>query len=117
MTRTFLPICAPLLALALLGGCRDEQAEGPMKPGIYATTSNGIAHRAVFNKDGTYVDMQDNVPKPVAQGKWSRRDGKLCLHEDGAAEPLCAEEKAVGTDGSFSITANGVTQDFKMVAQ
>ena len=88
-----------------------------MKPGIYSTLSNGVEHRAIFNKDGTYVDMQDNVPKAVSQGTWSRKDGKLCLHETGAAAPLCAEEKAVGSDGSFSITANGVTQEFKALAQ
>lgn len=112
-----LPICAALLALALLAGCRDELGEGPMKPGIYSTIYEGIEHRAVFNKDGSFVDMQDNVPKPVAQGKWSRKDGKLCLAQDETAEPLCAEEKAIGSNGDFSLTANGVTQEFKALAQ
>lgn len=116
MTRIW--TAAPLLALALLAGCRDELGEGPMKPGIYAiVTADGSHNRAVFNKDGTFVDMEDNKPKPVNEGKWWRADGQLCMSSTGTAEPLCGEEKPLGDDGSFAWHPNGVTLEFKMVAQ
>lgn len=114
MQKTFLTLA--LVALAALAGCKDET--GPMEPGIYSTTTpDGVQYRAVFNKDGTYAGMEDNIPQPTSTGKWYRKDGQLCLHETGEAEALCATEVAVGTDGSFSISANGIVQEFRLVAK
>lgn len=111
-------ITAPLLAVVALAGCRDELGEGPMKPGIYSiVTADGSHNRAVFNKDGTFVDMEDNKPKPVNEGKWSRKDGKLCMLSNGTTEPLCGEEKPLGDDGSFAWQVNGATLEFKALAQ
>ncbi|MFC3570406.1 hypothetical protein [Paracoccus simplex] len=118
MTRKSLLIFAPLLALAGLAGCRDERGEGPMTPGIYSVvTVDGSQNRTIFKEDGTFVDMEDNNPKPVAEGKWWRKDGKLCVQPTDAAEPLCAEEKPLGDDGGFLLTANGVTLEFKALVQ
>ncbi len=117
MTR-YLPTVAALLVLTLLAGCRDELGEGPMTPGIYSiVTADGSHNRAVFNKDGSFVDMEDNKPKPVDQGKWWREDGKLCMASTGTADPVCGAEKPLGDDGSFAWQANGVTLEFRMVAQ
>lgn len=105
-----------LLSTALLAGCGNEQGDGPMKPGIYAYEApDGSAHRMIFSEDGTYSDMADNVPKPVEQGKWLRRDGQLCLESGNTGTSLCLEEKA-GEDGGFSLTGNGVTTHFKLEA-
>lgn len=116
MRMKLLTALAPILALALLAGCRDEQGEGPMKPGIYSViTADGSHNRAVFKKDGTFVDMEDNNPKPVSEGKWWREDGKLCMQTTGAEQLMCAEEKAADDDGSFTLLANGITLEFKAV--
>ena len=104
-----------LLSTALLAGCGNEQGEGPMKPGIYAYAApDGTAHRMIFNEDGTYSDMEDNVPKPVEQGKWFRRDGQFCLKSDNTGADLCLVENA--EDAGFSLTGNGVTTHFKLEA-
>lgn len=105
-----------LLSTALLAGCGNEQGDGPMKPGIYAYEApDGSAHRMIFSEDGTYSDVADNVPKPVEQGKWLRRDGQFCLESGNTGTSLCLEEKA-GEDGGFSLTGNGVTTHFELEA-
>lgn len=104
------------LSAALLAGCGNEQGEGPMKPGIYAYEgSDGVKHRMVFNEDGTYSDMQDNVPKPVEQGEWRRRDGQLCLTSSKTGTELCLKEKAEANEG-FSLSGNGITTQFRLEA-
>lgn len=103
------------VALAVVAGCRDEQGEGPMKPGIYSVVgSEGM--RTVFMQDGTYSDMMENQPQPTAQGKWWRKDGKLCLQPDTSDQELCSDETAVGADGSFRLEANGMSIEFKALA-
>jgi len=105
-----------LLSTALLAGCGNEQGEGPMKPGIYAYEGpDGTAHRMIFSEEGTYSDMEDNVPKPVEQGEWFRRDGQLCMKSSNSGAELCLEEKA-GEDGGFSLSGNGNTTHFKLEA-
>lgn len=116
MQIKLLTTLAPILVLALLASCRDEQGEGPMKPGIYSVITADRSHnRAIFKKDGTFVDMEDHNPRPVGEGKWWREDGKLCMQNTGAEELMCAEEKAAGDDGSFTLSANGITMEFKAV--
>lgn len=105
-----------LLSTALLAGCGNEQGEGPMKPGIYAYEGpDGTAHRMIFSEDGTYSDMEDNVPKPVEQGEWFRRDGQLCMKSGNTGAELCLEEKA-GENGGFSLSGSGNTTHFKLEA-
>lgn len=88
-----------------------------MKPGIYAYEGpDGSKHRMVFGKDGTYADMEDNQPKPVEEGEWFRRDGQLCLQSGQTKTELCLEEKAVGDDGSFSLSGNGIVTNFTLEA-
>ena len=104
-----------LLMLALLPGCRDE--DGPMQPGIYETTvASSAKNRVIFNKDGTLAEMEDNKPKPVDQGKWWRENGKLCLETSLLGGSLCFEEKAL-PDGGFSLTHDGRTNEFRLIAR
>lgn len=113
MTRILLTV--PLLALTLLAACRDEQ--GPMQPGIYdAIGDDGSKVRMVFKTDGTFAEMADNKPDPVDQGTWQRRDGKLCFQSEQIAELFCFEEKPLGEDG-FTLTANGQTAEFHLLAR
>ena len=105
-----------LLSAVLLAGCGNEQAEGPMKPGIYAyEAADGVSHRMIFSEDGTYSDMQDNVPKPVEQGQWLRRDGQLCMKSGNTGAELCLDEKAEA-DGGFSLSKDGTTTQFTLEA-
>ena len=104
-----------LLLCTTLAGCGNEQSEGPVKPGIYAYEApDGSRHRMVF-QDSTYADMADNVPKPVEEGTWQRRDGQLCMTSGATGSELCFDEKAEA-DGGFSLTANGMTTHFSLVA-
>lgn len=110
-------LTGPLLLFAvLLAGCGKEQAEGPMKPGIYAyEAADGVSHRMIFSEDGTYSDMQDNVPKPVEQGQWLRRDGQLCMKSGNTGAELCLDEKA-DAGGGFSLSKDGSTIQFTLEA-
>jgi len=112
--RKFL-IGSLLLSTTLLAGCGNEQGEGPMKPGIYAYEApDGSKHRMVF-QESTYADMADNVPKPVEEGTWRRRDGQLCMTSDATGAELCLNEKAEPDEG-FSLSGNGITTLFKLEA-
>lgn len=105
-----------LLSAVLLAGCGNEQGEGPMKPGIYAyEAADGSSHRMIFSEDGTYSDMQDNVPKPVEQGQWLRRDGQLCMKSGNSGAELCLDEKAEA-NGGFSLSKGGTTTQFTLEA-
>lgn len=105
-----------LLSAVFLAGCGDNQSDGPMKPGIYAYEGpDGVKHRMVFSDNGTYSDMQDNVPKPVEQGEWLRRDGQLCLTSGKTGKELCLREKAEA-NGGFSLSGNGITTHFSLEA-
>ncbi|RIV77946.1 hypothetical protein [Pelagerythrobacter aerophilus] len=97
-----------------LAGCGNSP-EGPMKPGIYAYEApDGSTHRMVF-QESTYADMADNVPKPVEEGTWKRRDAQLCMTSAASGAELCFDEKAEA-DGGFSLSANGVTTRFSLLA-
>lgn len=105
-----------LLSAVLLAGCGNEQGEGPMKPGIYAyEAADGVNHRMIFSEDGTYSDMEDNVPKPVEQGEWLRRDGQFCMKSDNSGAEVCLDEKAEA-DGGFSLSKGGATTQFTLEA-
>lgn len=109
---------SPILFAALLAGCGNDRGEGPMEPGIYAYEGpDGSKHRMVFGKDGTYSDMQDNVPKPVEQGEWFRRDAQLCMKSEQTGAELCLDEKAMGDEGDFSLAGNGIVTNFKLEAK
>ncbi len=104
-----------LLALTLLPGCRDE--EGPMQPGIYETTvPGGATNRVIFNKDGTLAEMEDYKPKPIDEGKWWRKGGKLCLETQLLGGKLCFDEKPL-PDGGFSLTAGDRVTEFRLLAR
>lgn len=110
MIRRILLILAPLM-LVLLSGCRDE--DGPMKPGIYGMSlSDGTNVRMIFTEDGGYSAMQDNIPKPVDEGTWERRDGQLCLNSAPRQEEACLDETAAGDAGNFTLTEDGETTLF-----
>lgn len=98
-----------LAAISLLASCDGQQESGAVEPGIYAVAqSEGPPGTLVVRKDGTYADMEDNVPKPVDEGTWRYDDGQFCLESAASAGTLCFTETR-GKNGEIVLAADGRT--------
>lgn len=104
---------ALVAAAALLASCGGQKSDGAVQPGVYALSqSAGPPGTLVVKKDGSYVDMEDNVPKPVDRGSWRYEDGRFCLESAASAGKLCFVE-TVGKDGEIILADEGRTITLK----
>jgi hypothetical protein len=96
-----------IAATAHLASCGSQEDAGAIVPGIYdLSQSAGPDGTLVVHKDGTYSDMEDNVPKPVDKGTWYYKDGRFCLESAARADALCFAETA-NPDGAIVLSADG----------
>jgi len=82
--------------------------DGIDRHGHHYGTSWRIGYRMIFSEDGAYSDMADNVPKPVDQGQWLRRDEDFSTKSGNTGAKLCRERRA-GEEGGFSLSRDGTT--------
>lgn len=88
-----------------LSNCSDRQGEGPIEGGIYtATQADGSQSRLVVSAQGTYSEMEDNVPQPVDQGEWTRSDGKFCMISSVEKLEICFDEIENEADGTITLS-------------
>lgn len=88
-------------------------AEEVMIPGTpyAAAVPMSQPSRVTFLDDGNIL-LEDAGRDPRLEGRWQRRKGEFCIHEDPEFAPLCLIEAPLGTDGSFSLSRAGKAMEF-----
>ena len=105
--------CALLAGTALLGACREDLGDGPMRPGMrYLGSAFGEeARTVVFDPDGRILELTEIAGQPQVAGEWMRRDGQLCIVEDPEFLTLCLTEVPFGQRG-FALRHDGRQMEF-----